>query len=49
MARTACLVCLVCAVSGCSKNPLEDQALAAGKKQNLNNLLFLDIYDFSRQ
>jgi hypothetical protein len=42
MAPTACLVCLVITVSGCSKNPLEEEALVAGTKQNLNNLLFLD-------
>jgi hypothetical protein len=45
MARSACLVCLVSSVSSCLKNPLEEQALAAGTKQNLSNLLFLDIYE----
>ncbi len=44
MACTACLVCLVITVSGCCKNPLKEQALVVGTKQNLSNLLFLDIY-----
>jgi len=44
MARTACLVGLVGAVSGCRKNPLEEQALVVGTKQNLSNLVFIDIY-----
>ncbi len=44
MAHTACLVGLVSAVSGCRKNFMEEQALVAGTKQNLSNLLFLDIY-----
>jgi hypothetical protein len=41
MASTTCLVCLV---SDCSKNPLEEQVVVAGTQQNLSNLLFLDIY-----
>jgi hypothetical protein len=45
MACTACFVCLVSAVSCHRKNPLEEQALEAGTKQNLSNLHFLDIYD----
>jgi hypothetical protein len=40
MASTTCLVCLV---SGCSKNPLEEQVVVAGTKQNLSNLRLLDI------
>ncbi len=44
MACFACLVCLVSTVSGRCKNPLEEQALVVGIKQNLSNLLFLDIY-----
>ncbi len=44
MAHTAHLVCLVNTVSGHCKNLLEEQALVAGTKQNLNILLFLDIY-----
>jgi len=44
MASTVCHVCLVIAVSGCCKNPTEEQALVAGTKQNLSNLLFLEIY-----
>jgi hypothetical protein len=47
MARTACLVGLVSAVGGCRKNPLEEQALVVGTKQNLRRLPFLDIYGFS--
>jgi len=47
MAPTACLVCLVSTVSGCSKNPLEEQVLVAGTKQNLSNLLFLDTYELA--
>jgi hypothetical protein len=47
MARTACLECLVSSVSGHCKNPLEEQELVAGTKQNLSNLLFLDIYGLS--
>jgi hypothetical protein len=43
MAHTACLVCLVGTVCGC-KNLFEEQALVVGTKQNLSNLLFLDIY-----
>jgi hypothetical protein len=42
MAPTACLVCLVSTVSGCSKNPLEEKALVAGTKPNLSDLLSLD-------
>jgi hypothetical protein len=45
MARTACIVSLVSSVSSCLKNPLEEQALVEGTKQNLSNLLFLDIYE----
>ncbi len=44
MASTACLVCLVSTVSGWCKNPFKEQALVVGTKQNLSNLLFLDIY-----
>ena len=44
MAHTTCLVYLVTTVGGCCKNPLEEQALAAGTKQILSNLIFLDIY-----
>jgi hypothetical protein len=42
---TTCLVCLVSAVNGCRKNPLEEQALGEATKQNLSNLLFIDIYE----
>jgi hypothetical protein len=45
MAHITCLVCLVSTVSGHSKNPLEEAVLVVGSKQNLSNLLFLDIYD----
>jgi hypothetical protein len=48
MTHTVCLVCLASTVSGWSKNPLKEQALVAGTKQNLNNILFLDIYDMKR-
>jgi hypothetical protein len=44
MAFTACLVCLVSTVSGCRKNPLEEQAPVLGIKHNLSNIIFLDIY-----
>jgi hypothetical protein len=47
MARTACLVCFISTVNGCSKkreNALEDVALVAGTQQNLSNLYSLDIY-----
>jgi hypothetical protein len=43
MAPTACVVCLVSTVSGQHKNPLEEQALVAGKKQTMSNLLLFDI------
>ncbi len=44
MAHATCVVCLISSVSGRCKNPLKGQALVAGTKQNLSNLLFLDIY-----
>jgi hypothetical protein len=47
MACTACLVCFISTVNGCSKkreNALEDVALVAGTQQNLSNLYSLDIY-----
>jgi hypothetical protein len=44
MARTASLVCPVSTIIGYHKNPLEEQALIAGAKQNLRNLFLLDIY-----
>jgi hypothetical protein len=44
MAHTDCFVCLASNVSGSCKNPLEEQALVVGTKQNLSNLLFLHIY-----
>jgi hypothetical protein len=44
MAHIACPVCLFSTVSGCHKNPLEEQALIAGTKQKLINPVFLDIY-----
>jgi len=44
MARTTCLVSLAGTIGGCHKNLLEEHALVAGTKQNLSNLLFLDIY-----
>jgi hypothetical protein len=40
MAFTACLVCFISTVNGCSKkreNALEDVALVAGTQQNLSN------------
>jgi len=43
MARTACLLCFIKTVNGCSKkgeNALKDVALEAGTQQNLSNLLF---------
>ncbi len=40
MASTTCLGCLISTVSGRHKNPLEEQALVADKKQKLSNLLF---------
>jgi hypothetical protein len=43
MACTACLVCFISTVKGCSKkaeNALEGVALVAGTQQNLSNLLF---------
>jgi hypothetical protein len=43
MAHTTCLVCLANSVSGCHKNPSEEQALVVGTQQNLSTLLFLDI------
>ncbi len=49
MAHTACLVCLVSTVSGRRKNPLEEQVLVVGTKQNLSHLLFLDIYEPDQQ
>jgi hypothetical protein len=48
MARTACPVCFICPVNGCSKkreNALKDVALVTGTQQNLSNLYSLDIYD----
>jgi hypothetical protein len=47
MTHTTCFVCLIGTVSGHCKNTFEEQALVAGKYQNLNNLL-LDIYASSR-
>jgi len=47
MLHTICLACLVSTVSGHHKNPLEEQALVAGTKQSLSNLLFLDIYGYN--
>jgi hypothetical protein len=50
MARTACLVCFISIVNGCSKkkdNALEDVALVAGTQQNLSSLYSLDIYEFN--
>ncbi len=47
MACTACLVCFISTVNGCSKikeNALEDVALVACTQQNLSNLYSLDIY-----
>ncbi len=47
MARTACLVCFISTVNGCSKkkeNALEDVPLVAGTQQNLSKLYSLDIY-----
>ncbi len=48
MAHTACFVCLINTVSGCSKKskkiPVENVALGAGTYQNLSNLYSLDIY-----
>jgi hypothetical protein len=52
MTRTACLVCLISAVSGrCKKaeNALEDVALVAGTQQNLSNLYSLDMYGFTHR
>ncbi len=40
----ALFVLLVLLVAA-AKNPLEEQVLVAGMRQNLSNLLFLDIYD----
>jgi hypothetical protein len=43
MACTACFVCFISTVNGCSKkveNAMEDVALVAGTRQNLSNLLF---------
>jgi hypothetical protein len=46
MDHTACLVCLICTVTGHkkAKNDLKDMAQEAGTEQNLSNLYFLDIY-----
>jgi hypothetical protein len=47
MVRTACLVCFISTVNGCSKkkeNALENVALVVGTQQNLSNLYSLDIY-----
>jgi hypothetical protein len=48
MAHTACLVCSISTLNGCSKkgeNALEDVALVAGSQQNLSNQYSLDIYE----
>jgi hypothetical protein len=48
IARTACLVCFIGTVHGCSKereNALVDVAPVAGTQQNLSNLYSLDIYE----
>jgi hypothetical protein len=47
MACTACLVCLISTVNGCSKKELKkakNVALAAGTKQTLSNLFFHSIF-----
>jgi len=44
MSHATCHVRLVSTVNDCRKNPLEEQALVVGTKQNLSNLIFLDIY-----
>ncbi len=41
MARTACFVCLISTVSGCSKKRPKSAALVAGTQQTLGNLYFL--------
>jgi hypothetical protein len=47
MACIACLLCIFNTVSGCHKNPLEEQVLVVGTKQNFWNLLFLDIHEWA--
>jgi hypothetical protein len=49
MAHSACLGCLVSTISGRWKITLDAQALVAGTKQSLSNLLFLDIYAKSQE
>jgi hypothetical protein len=44
MSHATCHVRLVSTVNDCRKNPLEEQALVAGTKQNLSNLVFFYIY-----
>jgi hypothetical protein len=48
MAHTACIVCFISTVNGCSKkkkeNALKDVVLVAGTQQNSSNLYSLDIY-----
>ncbi len=48
MVYTACIVCFISTVNGCSKkgeNVLEDVVLVVGTQQNLSNLYSLDIYE----
>jgi hypothetical protein len=47
MTRSACLVWLVSTVRGSCKNPSKEQVLVTNTKQNLSNLVFLDIYGCS--
>jgi hypothetical protein len=48
MAHTACLVCLISTVSGCSKKA-KNAVLVAGTQQKFEQSISLDIYGMNRQ